>query len=476
MPKVTKFLLIIAILFASMSYLTIATAQVYIYNVEVFDMQNGSVKIYWETVEPTQARVYLGESSNNLDKFYFYSQFDSAHVVTFMGLQKDVTYYFKIVAVNKAGGIMESFLQTFSTKNMIDTVAPEFSNAQVTQTTKDAAAVSWTTNEETKAEIFYGTREYDLNKKAGYGSYNKYHEIFLYNLTPETYYFVKIIAEDRGKNKQISFLNFKTAKGLDKNTALKIYQIEPANFDGELVHQNKVTLKWKTNFVAKSKIHYGLESGKYNKHADVLKDSHALEYEFTIEALEPNVTYYYKIEVYDSFYGKKVESGELTFTTSAFSAPTPQIKDIQAGSEYFDSDNDGLSDIYEYEIGTDPLKQDSDGDGYNDGNEMKHGWDPNVFGSTAGARLQAANYYLPKRNYQYRVEKDRELRIYVNNRLGSPYVASKNWRILSDAYIYGGYPAEAIVTAIKHGGKTVHPTIPWSVWKKTSVYQQYINR
>jgi len=147
MPKVTKFLLIIAILFASMSYLTIATAQVYIYNVEVFDMQNGSVKIYWETVEPTQARVYLGESSNNLDKFYFYSQFDSAHVVTFMGLQKDVTYYFKIVAVNKAGGIMESFLQTFSTKNMIDTVAPEFSNAQVTQTTKDAAAVSWTTNE-----------------------------------------------------------------------------------------------------------------------------------------------------------------------------------------------------------------------------------------------------------------------------------------------------------------------------------------
>ena len=42
-----------------------------------------------------------------------------------------------------------------------------------------------------------------------------------------------------------------------------------------------------------------------------------------------------------------------------------------------DSDGDGLSDIREAELGTDPNNADSDGDGINDGDEVALGTDPN---------------------------------------------------------------------------------------------------
>ena len=41
-----------------------------------------------------------------------------------------------------------------------------------------------------------------------------------------------------------------------------------------------------------------------------------------------------------------------------------------------DSDEDGLSDDLEKEIGTDPFNKDTDNDGYNDGEEIKNGYNP----------------------------------------------------------------------------------------------------
>ncbi|MEE3087616.1 MAG: ubiquitin-like protein, partial [Pseudomonadota bacterium] len=41
-----------------------------------------------------------------------------------------------------------------------------------------------------------------------------------------------------------------------------------------------------------------------------------------------------------------------------------------------DDDNDGLADITEAELGTDPLKSDTDGDGWSDKEEVDEGTDP----------------------------------------------------------------------------------------------------
>jgi len=476
MFKSLKRALILAILFNLVFSFNVLATVNYITDVNLFDLYDGRAKLSWRTQEATQARVYWGEDPNNLSGYYSYQNFDYNHTINIYGLQKNLTYYFKIVVVNSYGGVTESFLQTFSTKNMVDTILPVFTEASVVQITNDAAALYWQTNEETKMEIFYGVRDYDLNKRIGDGNFKKQHEAFLYKLDVDQLYYIKIVAEDRGGNKQYKFLRFRTRGYVAKNEELKIENIQPTAFATALIQPTSVTLKWETNLVAKSKVHYGLESGRYDKHIEACQTRRCLEHQVTLNGLEPNTIYYYKIEAYDSLYNKRIETRELTFMTSVYSEPAPQVLGVQTASEYEDADNDKLSDAYEYRIGTNPFSWDSDGDGYDDGNEMRHGWDPNVPGSTLDTKLQASNYYMPKREYSYRVAQDRELRNYVNRRLGSVQVSAQNWRTLSDAYIYGGYPAEAIVQAIRFGGQTVHPTISWSQWRNSNQYQSYINK
>lgn len=53
--------------------------------------------------------------------------------------------------------------------------------------------------------------------------------------------------------------------------------------------------------------------------------------------------------------------------------------DIKINTKIVDTDNDGLSDVNELLLGTDPINPDSDGDGYIDGDEIRTGYDPLKF-------------------------------------------------------------------------------------------------
>lgn len=142
---------------------------------------------------------------------------------------------------------------------------------------------------------------------------------------------------------------------------------------------------------------------------------------------------------------------------------------VSAGpADLKDSDDDTLSDDYEREIYTNPKKKDTDGDGYNDDVELKYGYDPLIAGS---AKLQVVLYYRPKLSASQETAKGNELKKLVRQRMGAVKISDKNWQTLIRAYIYGHYPLEAIIEAIKLGGVTVHPTIPWESWQKTEQYR-----
>lgn len=55
-------------------------------------------------------------------------------------------------------------------------------------------------------------------------------------------------------------------------------------------------------------------------------------------------------------------------------------------------------------------------------------------------------------------------------------ITKKNWIRLLNAFIYGGYPVEAIARGGKFYGKVVHPKIPYERWKQSSVYKFYIKQ
>ncbi|MFH1900573.1 MAG: fibronectin type III domain-containing protein [Patescibacteria group bacterium] len=473
-------MLVITIVFvlAAQPGLSIAESA-YFNNFEINDIKDGTAKLKWSSIgEPTKAIVYYGEDAEKLLKSIGYGAFDYNHEVTLTGLQADRTYYYKITALNQFQKKTDSFVQTFSTTGMKDTIFPEITDYNVIQTIKDAALINWTTNERTRAEIHFGYNEYELNLRAGYGAFDKYHELILYQLYPDTKYYVKIIAEDIGGNKTISFLNFKTGGPIDRAVEIKIYDIEPTDFDPSLVSTDRVTVKWKTNLASRSRLHYGSESGIYDQHMEVTVNKRDLNHQISITGLESDKIYYYTIEVFDGLHGRGKWTDELTFRTAISQPYGPQIKteEKKAQVEYFDSDSDGLSDGIELELGTDPFVFDTDGDGYGDGNEMRYGYDPLIPGSTQESRLQASRYFRPKLSDGYEAERRNELGRFIEKQIGKTRVSDKNWQTLINAYIYGRYPGVAITQAIRFGGKTVHPSIGWTAWRNSAQYREYIDR
>lgn len=449
-----------------------ARAEIKFSNVNVYGIKNGTAKISWDTFsEPTKAFVSYGTSADNLGKKIDYGVYDYNHETTLTGLEKDVTYYYKIIAVTKADEAKELFLQTFSTKDMPDTIAPEFITTRIIQVTKDAAAIFYETDEETRAEIKFGADFNNLNRDAGAGDFKKRHEVLIHDLDTDQKYYFKIIAEDRGQNKTSQIIETRTDRYLDSKTELIIDNIKPVDFDPSMVFAKEVKISWRTNLIARCRVRYGNGSEQYDKELEANDEERLLEHIITITGLEPAATYYYKLDCYDSFYDKSKESKEYTFTTLNPSLTVPKPKLPPA--PYQDTDGDTLSDNYEKEIGTSPIKKDTDGDGFNDDVEIKYGYDPTVAGDT---KLQKVLYLKPQLTAGKELEKGKELRALIRAEMGTVKVSEKNWKTLTNAYVYGGYPVAAIAKAIKFGGRTVHPTIPFGSWKNTAQYKDYINK
>ncbi|TSC55882.1 MAG: hypothetical protein G01um101418_571 [Parcubacteria group bacterium Gr01-1014_18] len=53
-------------------------------------------------------------------------------------------------------------------------------------------------------------------------------------------------------------------------------------------------------------------------------------------------------------------------------------------------------------------------------------------------------------------------------------IHARHWSYYVNAYVYGGYPIDALAKSLIFGGKTVHPSIPWIQWKEAKDYKMYI--
>lgn len=443
---------------------------VVISNISVFDIQNGNAKIKWRTTVPTKGTLYYGEDQNNLNHFSSYDLYENYHTVSLNGLDPDKTYYYKILAYDADNNGAETFLLNFSTRGMADTISPNFIKKEIIQTTGNATALYWKTNEKTTAIIYYGLDMDEMNLKVGVGGLLQEHEFVVRNLAFNKKYYMKIVASDKAGNTRTSGILIVNTHGSTNPADFKIYNVEPVNYDPDLVFSDSVTIKFDTTFVSRAYMVYGTRPGGYNVRADITKDKRSDTHKVTLMGLQPNTTYYYKILAYDNIYAQAKWSDELSFTT------TPEQKAIVLGTKIIssdiDSDYDGLSDSYELDLGTNPNHYDSDGDGYSDGTEVKNGYNPlgsGKLGSFAYGKVRVSN--------TIEQERAKELRKALETELGYPLnISVKHWYTVVNAYVYGEYPVHAIAQAIKLGGKTVHPTIGWQSWKNSNDYRTYINK
>ncbi|RJQ33675.1 hypothetical protein C4566_03230 [Candidatus Parcubacteria bacterium] len=466
-----KFILVITISLGLLGFAwPIKATSVIISNITVTNIEDGNATIKWRTTTPTKGTLYYGESNDNLEHFSGYNLYEHYHSVTLNGLQPDKTYYYKILAYDADQNAAETFLLNFSTKGMKDTVSPNFIDKEILQTTGNAAALYWKTSEKTTATIHYGFEIDEMNKKIGVGGLTEEHEFVVRNLEFNKKYYLKIVAADKAGNTRTSGILIINTHGSTSPADFKIQDVQPINYDSDLVFANSVTIKFKTNFISKSYIMYGKQPGRYSTRVDINKNKRSDTHKITLMNLEPNTTYYYKIFTYDNIYGQGKQSDELAITT------TPEQKAVVLGTKIIssdiDSDSDGLSDSYELDLGTNPNHYDSDRDGYSDGTEVKNGYNP-----LGAGKLGTFAYGKVRISTSIEQERAKELKKLLEADLGRPLnISIQHWYTVVNAYVYGEYPVHAIAQSIKFGGKTVHPTINWQSWKNSNDYRTYITR
>lgn len=448
----------------------IKAESVVISGISVYDIENGKGKIKWTTNVPTKGILYYGDDPQNLNRFFTYNIYDRYHTANINGLDTDKTYYYKILAHDQDQNGSETFLLNFSTRNMPDTISPRFIKREVVQATGDAIALYWKTNEKATATIYYGFDRDELDKRVGVGGLLEEHEFVVRNLEYNAKYFMKIVASDKhGNLKGSDIFIVHTPDRTDVND-YRIYDVEPTNYDPDLVFADTVTIKFKTNFASRSYMVYGEYPGRYHTRVDINKTRRSQNHQITLMNLKSNTTYYYKIVTYDNIYGRTLQGDEMSFLT--LPEQTQMVLGTKIISKDIDSDADGLSDSYEMDLGTNPNHYDSDGDGYDDGTEVANGYDPlgpGKLGTFAYGKARIAN--------EVEQARARELKVALEKELGRPLnISIDHWYTVVNSYIYGEYPVHAIAQALKYGGKTVHPSIGWQAWKNTADYQNYINK
>jgi hypothetical protein len=445
-----KINLIIILLLGLVSPL-FAGADVVISNIKTFNLQNNMITLSWDTTQASKGFVHYGLNADNLDMVMGYGAYDYNHQSVLTGLVKNKTYYYKIVAEDATKHPVETFIQSFSTKNMADTRRPSISDYRLLQSTGNAVAISWFTDEPTKSKITYNVIDTTRKSNVSQNSFSTYHVAYIYKLIANTTYTAEITATDSDKNNsEARYVVFSTSSGTQNGSNLSINNIQPLQLDLAKISDTTAKLSWSSNYIANSTIYYGTKPTSLNKKIEV-SPTPRYEHEILLNTLSPNTTYYYKIVVEKGIYNKKVEATGHSFMTlpkqKAVTIP-PQV----AGEK-----------IYSNTL-------DSDYDGYSDQEEVDHKYNPYGYGRTVTevlVRLKNANSLETKQsNY---------LKNWLKNNLGTYNVGARDWAVLVNAYTYSGYSEQAIKQSIRFG-KTVHPAIPFAQWQYTNDYLNNINR
>ncbi|MCD4705379.1 fibronectin type III domain-containing protein, partial [bacterium] len=165
-------------------------ADINIYDIEISNMTNGRATIKWATDTKTRGEIRYGLDADNLNRYMGYSLYDLRHESILSGLEKDQIYYYRIVAFQENNENESTYTQSFSTADMINTDKPQFEEVDILQIVDDGIAISWTTNENTKAKVYYGTNESNLSKSKSFRSFEMDHSAIITGLKSAENYFL----------------------------------------------------------------------------------------------------------------------------------------------------------------------------------------------------------------------------------------------------------------------------------------------
>lgn len=446
-------------------------------------IRNDYFVVYWKTNVESVGTIKYG-ISKSFESSVTDKTLSKVHETTIAGVIPKKKYYFQLEVFNANGDSAKSSIYQIDTADESDADPPTITNVSSGYVTGNYAQIVWQTNEDASGCVALGLSYDNLKRKICDGNNKRSFDLFIDKLSPGTEYIFQIIAKDKKGNEQYStYYRFSTIGQNDgKISDLEIIEMVPeVGLDNK--NQTKVNLRILAKRPIEGKVSVGEQSGKYKWTYNLPKPRSALQI-VTLDNLQADKDYFYKVEITDVF-KKRLTAPEFRFRT----LPSQNLIVVDDETRFVvDRDNDGLSDDDEKKHGTDPLKPDTDSDGYLDGVEVRNGFNPLgpgrlVNGSSTNLtsevkpEVKIFAYGQARKDSRTETAKAKELKTKLMVKFGGNIpVHAKDWPNLVNAYIYGGYPVEAVYKSIIFGGKTVHPTIIWEKWRQTDEYKAYINK
>ncbi len=274
----------------------------------VSSQTHDSAVIEWTTDEPADSEIRFG--SESLDEDENSGDNETSHKLVLSNLEAGTTYHYIVGSTDAAGnGATESSQATFTTDPEIDLTPPVITNPDIIYKNDETATISWTTDEESTAEVEFGTTE-TLGNIRTLSTTGENHTVTLTNLSANTTYYYTVSSADLSNNGPTvsDTLSFTTDEEADL--------LPPALSNIQtIVADSAAIITWNSDELADSYVEFGTDQNLLEFNVGDTED--VTEHDITLTNLTPGATYYYIVGSVDRSNNPPTESDTLNFTTLA---------------------------------------------------------------------------------------------------------------------------------------------------------------
>ncbi len=171
--------------------------------VQANEITKTTAVISWQTDRETNATINYGTTKTALNMSQKDSDLTTTHEFTLKDLDQDTTYYYEIIAASSTGA------ETYYFKTLGDETAIEIMNVASSDPTRSTVEISWTTNYETRGDIYYSVDDSFTESKREDTEQVQHSEQLSDLLSGMTYYY-KIVVDST----ESDIYNFTTSESL----------------------------------------------------------------------------------------------------------------------------------------------------------------------------------------------------------------------------------------------------------------------
>ena len=300
--------------------------------------QDGAT-ISWAADEPHSAVISYRvagatKQAEGFDEFIEDIEVTRRHAVPMSGLEAGVTYEYEVATTDAEGNESVTSSLSFTTRSTEDTDPPTIVRGpRVVNLTASSATVEWATDEPADTRLSSGlTIDYDNFVEIAEGV--RSHSVTLTDLEPSTEYHYAVGSADASGNVVTTDASG-TTLGLSKDHTFRTRSTEdaqpPVIVNGPLaeIRNNLVTLRWRTDELATSKVTVGVLPGSDDaavEGAPVFGEASQIVFEdnelvrphsITVTGLKPGLDYLFQVSSTDAS-GNTVSGVDPT--------PTPKLQ------------------------------------------------------------------------------------------------------------------------------------------------------